>query len=644
MKQIITILLVLLLTTVVSSTYAADIETEDYSFNILSLEEMTVEITAVKKSQSKIIIPSEIEYANRTLTVTKIGEDLFCNNHVVITVIIPSTLQTIGMYAFYGCSNLKELIIEDGEKELTIDNQKIVVPSFEGCNLLDSIYMGRNITFSSFQVSHKPPFSSCTSLRQITVGPLVTKLCSQLFSGCQFIKTIEIPDNVLTIGSDVFYGCNQLESVTLSNNLTSIPTEAFYGCSKLQNITLTSNIKLIGKDAFYGCGLTQLTIPSNVESIEIGAFYDTHIKKLNIEDSSKPLKLSPSSSGTFRAQFASKELNELYLGRDINFGVPDKSIPGTPFYNTLEYVVLGDSVSSILSQLFTFTQIKSLQIPSTVTSIGKRAFYHSSLQDIEIPASINTIGMEAFANCTNLETVTFDGKEVALSYGIFDNCTSLQNIKLPDLLDSIPPKSFENNITLSQFSFPKTLRGIAYDAFYGCSNLKDIVIDSPLRTISSSVFNGCTALTHIDLGDSIRFIGKEAFAGCPLETIVLGNPTVPTIFENSFDTKTYLSCSLYVPNEAIEEYQTADKWKNFWNIKSATEYNDINYPERGNNQNDFNILGNVIQFFPTLNDNTIDIYSANGTHILVPPTLKVNLTTGMYIVRIKTSIFKIHIP
>ena len=70
------------------------------------------------------------------------------------------------------------------------------------------------------------------------------------------------------------------------------------------------------------------------------------------------------------------------------------------------------------------------------------------------------------------------------------------------------------------------------------------------------------------------------FSYCPLTELYSLNPTPPSVSSGNFSNKDYLDLKVYVPQEALEAYQNADVWKNFWNLQaleptaiSATEAN-----------------------------------------------------------------------
>lgn len=90
---------------------AADIEMPDFSYNIISMENLTVEVVAISTTENDISIPSTVTVNGKTFTVIKIADELFKENRSIENINIPNSIETIGQNAFYSCSKLKSLVI-----------------------------------------------------------------------------------------------------------------------------------------------------------------------------------------------------------------------------------------------------------------------------------------------------------------------------------------------------------------------------------------------------------------------------------------------------------------------------------------------------------------------------------------------------
>lgn len=105
--------------------------------------------------------------------------------------------------------------------------------------------------------------------------------------------------------------------------------------------------------------------------------------------------------------------------------------------------------------------------------------------------------------------------------------------------------------------------------FYNNENIKTISIGNLVTTIDDCTFQKCSALTHISFGKSVVAIGKSALFGCDaLESIISLNPTPPAL-DTNFDRSQYFNIVVYVPQKSLSAYQTADNWKDFWDIRAV---------------------------------------------------------------------------
>ncbi len=104
-------------------------------------------------------------------------------------------------------------------------------------------------------------FAGCTSLTGVTFPASVTSIGILAFQGCTGLTSVSLPTNLTTLRDGVFTDCKSLASVTLPVGLTSIGGIAFQGCKSLASVTLPASVTSIGDDAFQGCtSLTSVTV------------------------------------------------------------------------------------------------------------------------------------------------------------------------------------------------------------------------------------------------------------------------------------------------------------------------------------------------------------------------------------------------
>ena len=140
-----------------------------------------------------------------------------------------------------------------------------------GCNVLSSVILPTTVTTIG-----KDAFQGCSNLTSITGLDNVTTLGKACFMGCK-LSNFTIPPKVTVIPEEAFYHCGSLESITIPANVTSIGKAAF-SCAGLKSISYDAPNKItsIGESAFNYCKFTSATIPSGITVIEKSTFYNNY--------------------------------------------------------------------------------------------------------------------------------------------------------------------------------------------------------------------------------------------------------------------------------------------------------------------------------------------------------------------------------
>ena len=173
-------------------------------------------------------------------------EKVFHENKKIEKIILPSTLTTIGQYAFYDCTSLQTVTFEKGSRLKTIEES-----AFEDCTALTSIEIP-----ASVEMIGQYAFNDCTSLHTVT---------------------FEKGSKLKTIGSDVFLNCTSLTMIEIPASVETIEDQAFEGCSLLATVTFEKGSQLKTVDGFSNCtALTTVDMSActQVTRIEYRAFYE----------------------------------------------------------------------------------------------------------------------------------------------------------------------------------------------------------------------------------------------------------------------------------------------------------------------------------------------------------------------------------
>ena len=462
-----------------------------------------------------------------------IAKYLFLNGSVIIDLIIPNNVTSIGNYAFYHCYLRSVTFGENvtsigyaafsectGLTSVTIPNSVTSIGwlAFQSCIWLTSVTIGNSVTSIGNYA-----FNGCTSLTSVSIGNNVTTIgdgafsyCTSLpvfdniryadtylieavdkslstyairegtkwigtsaFKGCTGLTSFEIPNSVSGIGYEAFYNCTSLTSMTIPNSVTSIGNRAFSQCTGLTSVTIGNSVTSIGGSAFDGCsGLTSVTIPNSVTSIGYSPFGGcTNLTPVTI--------------------LSDALVSKNYSGTTLNF----KSI----FGEQVQTYIIGESVTSIGSGAFNAcTSLTSVTIGNSVTSIGDYAFrYCTGLTSVTIPNSVTSIGNNAFRDCSGLTSITckamtpptcgsYAFKEVPKSiplYVPFGSLDAYRNATGWKDFTNIKPIADNVDITTVEVVPDETSVNIAWPKISGAYTYELVIKDKSGKVVCTLVFD-----------------------------------------------------------------------------------------------------------------------------------------------------------
>ena len=147
---------------------------------------------------------------------------------------VPGNVKEIEDYVFYGCTGLKNVIIDNAQTELKLGSNGSS-PIFSSCPL-DSVYIGRNISYPTASSYGYSPFYRNTSLRTVHITDKETEISENEFYGCTNLKNVRIGDGVTYIGNWAFSGCSSIEYFSFGSAMQSIGKEAFSDCTAITKL------------------------------------------------------------------------------------------------------------------------------------------------------------------------------------------------------------------------------------------------------------------------------------------------------------------------------------------------------------------------------------------------------------------------
>lgn len=111
----------------------------------------------------------------------------------------------------------------------------------------------------SEEVSGKNAFFVCSGLKEVTIEDGVQNIAAGMFSECRSIAKMELPASVKYIRDGAFSCCRSLESINMPG-VTTIELSAFAFCGLKGDLVISSTVKTIGGYAFpNNDGLTGFT-------------------------------------------------------------------------------------------------------------------------------------------------------------------------------------------------------------------------------------------------------------------------------------------------------------------------------------------------------------------------------------------------
>lgn len=205
----------------------------------------------------------------------------------------------------------------------------------------------------------------------------------------------------------------------------------------------------------------------------------------------------------------------------------------------------------------------------TKTDAFGGAFYRSNIYDTEKGCWIITfyndvtqIGTEAFWCCWKLTSISLPKSIRTIGWRAFAACSNLKNVIMREGIISIEDRAFENCRSIEQITIPNSVTSIGGYAFSTCESLSEISLGNSIETIGIHAFH-ITKLKSIVIPESVKTVGHCTFPD-GLEEITF-KPTVPPGFvsEGAYPFGDSLPSVIYVPEESLNDYKTADIWNKY---------------------------------------------------------------------------------
>ena len=289
-----------------------------------------------------------------------------------MTYTIPSTVSEIKRYSFWGCDNLKELIVP-GMPEIG----DYAVAS---CDSLENLVFQTPTTKLNMGAA-----KDCKNLKQVTLPLSLSNIHETAFDGCPDTLYFNCPDmsSAAAYASEKGYVCGDFNTYD-SSLLVNVPEE-----KTSDNGTGTL---LTSDEGSPDDGSSDLTAGNDYDSSENGLYTFTN------DDVDGEL-LGSSEIVSDRAYVIMSSDMEVADGSKLPAVDPNETADYSHYLDqTLTSYSIPSGITEIGAFAFARTRLTEISIPDGVTEIGKGAFYHcDSLSNVSIPNSVKKVGEKAFA-------------------------------------------------------------------------------------------------------------------------------------------------------------------------------------------------------------------------------------------------------
>ena len=454
---------------------------------------------------------------------------VFCGDIALSSLILPEGLTEISNNALENCSSLSEVIIPDtvesvGEEAfLGMDRlttlflgtglRSLAVTALDGCTALTAIYAADGNTH----------YQSADGILYYTDMSGIVRYPAGLKN-----ESYTVNPSAIIVEAHAFKEADDLREVNLPTGLLQIGEDAFKDCAALFSIDLPDSVTGIGDEAFEGCtALTLLDVPDMVNSIGSDAF-------------SYGITIIGGAGSYIENYAAINALNFRLRDQDIipvQEIVPDKEsltlLTGVGYKLGLE-VFPSNTTDSIIWSTSNRDILRVNDGYIRPLTAGKAEILIQA-GDIEmtvpvevVDSPIEIVSGEAcvysdqtlqlfFKNLTDnvqISSVTWtaDGANITTDGRLSVTRTGQAVVYAA----ASKGKAAEERVMCfnlgDAMSLPVSLEVVEEEAFCGMTAIKNVIIpDNSVATIESRAFADCSALTYVYVPDSVDYIDNSAF-------------------------------------------------------------------------------------------------------------------------------------
>ena len=378
------------------------------------------------------------------------------------------------------------------------------------------------------------------------------------------LDEVVVPGTVKVIYDTTFEGCVNLHKVTLVEGIQKIESGAFSYCRNLHEIILPDSLQEIGENVFFDCrNLTEITIGKHIKSLCATFGGCTKVRKITCRAEEPPVLDKSSFSDDvyqYAELFVPKHLYEMYKI--------------FPYWKNFRRIVAADI--DMRDNVYVAPNVSNGTIarPSTSASLGSTT---------SSSASSRRGGERRRGSDDSTTSSSSSGKITRPKSGYGTPPTSGSTTPTsPNPATPVEPDNsklehtefMENGI---RYWVKDAKSKVVYVTDKSQEKYKEYVVipqavlhegvTYQVLKVGNYAFKDCDGLIAVVLPDTIKGINDYAFAGtAQLISINSYALTPPAVNPNSFAGVLFDKVTIFVPENAVSAYKSAEGWKNFAKI------------------------------------------------------------------------------
>ena len=236
----------------------------DWTYNVLSEEEKTAEITGYNGTETELVFPEEID----GYTMVAVADNAFkynsLNSPEIYSITVPETYKRIGKYVLYGCGTLSNIELPHSLEY--IGEFAFLLTDYynnEICkNEQNVVYIGEYCISSQQGSEYSELFPDSYTIKQGT-----KLIATSAFFRADRLNKIIIPNGVEYINDGAFFWCQSLKSVVIPNTVKNLGLYSFGMCRSLSAVVIPESVEYIDDLAFWNSSSGNLTIYGEANTV-----------------------------------------------------------------------------------------------------------------------------------------------------------------------------------------------------------------------------------------------------------------------------------------------------------------------------------------------------------------------------------------